>query len=67
MTDDRLLTDDEPLRDSDTDLTPPHGDALREEVTFGRTDRYANLDDQDATREERQDETEGGSGKPGRG
>ncbi|PYR88507.1 MAG: hypothetical protein DMF84_27810 [Acidobacteria bacterium] len=30
------------------DLTPPHGDELRAEGTFGRTDRYANQDDPDA-------------------
>jgi hypothetical protein len=30
------------------DLTPPHGDELRSEETFGRTDRYANQDDPDA-------------------
>jgi hypothetical protein len=30
------------------DLTPPHGDELRSEGTFGRTDRYANQDDPDA-------------------
>jgi|tagenome__1003787_1003787.scaffolds.fasta_scaffold20385627_1 hypothetical protein len=27
------------------DVTPPHGDELRSEATFGRTDRYANADD----------------------
>jgi hypothetical protein len=27
------------------DATPPHGDELRHESTFGRTDRYANQDD----------------------
>jgi hypothetical protein len=30
------------------DLTPPHGDELRSEDTFGRTDRYTNQDDPDA-------------------
>jgi hypothetical protein len=29
------------------DLTPPHGDELRSEETFGRTDRYATKDDPD--------------------
>jgi hypothetical protein len=27
------------------DATPPHGDELRHESTFGRSDRYANQDD----------------------
>jgi hypothetical protein len=27
------------------DTTPPHGDELIRERSFGRTDRYANLDD----------------------
>ena len=45
-------TADEPLRDDHTELTPPHGDALRGEATFGRTDRYTNIDDEDASREE---------------
>ena len=30
------------------DLTPPHGDELRSEESFGRTDRYTNQDDPDA-------------------
>jgi hypothetical protein len=30
------------------ELTPPHGDELRTEGTFGRTDRYANQDDPEA-------------------
>jgi hypothetical protein len=30
------------------DLTPPHGDELVSEETFGRTDRYANQDDREA-------------------
>jgi hypothetical protein len=30
------------------DLTPPHGDELVSEATFGRTDRYANQDDPEA-------------------
>jgi hypothetical protein len=29
-------------------VTPPHGDELRTESTFGRTDRYANQDDPEA-------------------
>ena len=42
-----------PSRESDPevdpgDVTPPHGDELRAEATFGRTDRYANQDDPDA-------------------
>jgi hypothetical protein len=48
--DDELLEGEEPLRTDEQDLTPPHGDDLRDEVTFGRSDRYANLDDEDATR-----------------
>lgn len=37
-------TADEPQPD-EQDLTPPHGDELRSEETFGRTDRYTNVDD----------------------
>jgi hypothetical protein len=44
---------DEPLHSDEGDLTPPQGDELRSEETFGRTDRYSNVDDEDATREER--------------
>ena len=33
------------------EMTPPHGDELRSEVTFGRTDRYSNVDEEEATRE----------------
>ena len=43
------LTGDEPQPD-EQDLTPPHGDELRSEETFGRTDRYANVDDATAER-----------------
>jgi hypothetical protein len=50
MKKDELVNDEEPLRTDEHDLTPPHGDELREEVTFGRTDRYANADDEAATR-----------------
>jgi hypothetical protein len=39
-------------QDPEAELTPPDGDDLRDESTFGRTDRYANLDDEDATREQ---------------
>jgi hypothetical protein len=56
MKDDELSNEEEPLRIDEQDLTPPHGDALREEVTFGRTDRYANLDDE--TRERTLDGTD---------
>jgi hypothetical protein len=42
---------DEPLHSDEGDLTPPQGDALRSEETFGRTDRYSNIDDSDAARE----------------
>jgi hypothetical protein len=38
---------DEPQPD-EQDLTPPHGDDLRSEDTFGRTDRYTNVDDDEA-------------------
>ena len=44
---------DEPLHLDEGDLTPPQGDELRSEETFGRTDRYTNIDDTDASREER--------------
>ena len=44
---------DEPLHSDEGDLTPPQGDELRSEETFGRTDRYTNIDDADASREER--------------
>jgi len=44
---------DEPLHSDEGDLTPPQGDELRSEETFGRTDRYTNIDDADAAREER--------------
>ena len=43
---------DEPIRRDENDLTPPHGDELRNEETFGRTDRYSNIDDETASREE---------------
>ena len=41
----------EPLHSDEGELTPPHGDELRSEETFGRTDRYANIDDASAKRE----------------
>ena len=34
--------------EDDHKVTPPHGDELRSSETFGRTDRYANVDDKDA-------------------
>ena len=46
------LTEDDTLPESDRDLTPPHGDELRSEVTFGRSDRYTNLDDENAARQQ---------------
>ena len=49
---DELLSDDEAARAAGNDMTPPHGDELRSEVTFGRTDRYTNVDDQEAAREQ---------------
>jgi hypothetical protein len=42
----------EPLPRDEQDVTPPHGDELRSEVTFGRTDRYTNLDEEAADRPE---------------
>ena len=42
---------DEPIHSDEGELTPPHGDELRSEETFGRTDRYSNVEDRDATRE----------------
>jgi hypothetical protein len=62
MKNDQLTDGDEPAHADERDLTPPHGDELREEVTFGRTDRYSNIDDEDATRERPLD----GSKSPGR-
>ena len=64
MTDERSLPDDL-LRDDETphatadDMAPPHGDELRSEVTFGRTDRYTNVDDEDAAREQPVEDPEG--------
>ncbi len=43
---------EEPLHSDEGTLTPPHGDDLRSEETFGRTDRYSNIDDDAARREE---------------
>ena len=58
--------DDRTAIESDKELTPPHGDELRDEVTFGRTDRHANLDDEQATRKQPGEGPQGGkdSGKP---
>lgn len=45
---DRMSRDESGESDPEVDrgdLTPPHGDELRAESTFGRTDRYANQDD----------------------
>ena len=53
-----------PALEREKDLTPPHGDELRGEVTFGRTDRYANADDEQARREQPVEDT-GAGGKPG--
>ncbi len=41
------------MPEDEQDLTPPHGDDLRSEETFGRTDRYSNMDDDDAERTEK--------------
>jgi hypothetical protein len=44
----RLLDKDHPkTRRDQGDATPPHGDELQSERSFGRTDRYANADDSD--------------------
>jgi len=43
---------EEGLRESDQDLTAPHGDELRSEVTFGRSDRYTNVDDENAANQQ---------------
>lgn len=43
----------EPIHSDEGELTPPHGDELRSEATFGRTDRYSNIDDAAAKREEK--------------
>ena len=42
----------EPIHSDEGELTPPHGDELRSEETFGRTDRYSNIDDAAAKRKE---------------
>jgi hypothetical protein len=48
MTNGRTRSDDvlpdEEMLEADKDVTPPHGDELRSEIAFGRTDRYANAD-----------------------
>jgi hypothetical protein len=44
--------EDEPLPRDQQDVTPPHGDELRSEATFGRTDRSTNVDDEAADRTE---------------
>jgi hypothetical protein len=62
MKNDELTHTDDPLRPDEQDLTPPHGDELRDEITFGRTDRYANIDDQNATRQRTLEEGVEGQG-----
>lgn len=52
----KLDRDERPFPHDDRDLTPPHGDELRAEETFGRTDRYSNVDDESADRTEREPE-----------
>lgn len=44
----RMGKEDDPLPRDEQDVTPPHGDELRSEATFGRTDRYTNVDDEGA-------------------
>lgn len=50
------MPDHDPTSPSNTpapdthDTTPPHGDELRHESTFGRSDRYANQDDPESQR-----------------
>ena len=48
----RMGKENVPLPRDEQDVTPPHGDELRSEATFGRTDRYTNLDDEAADRTE---------------
>ncbi len=48
----RNSSDDQAFPEDDQQLTPPHGDELRSGQTFGRTDRYANVDDKVANREQ---------------
>lgn len=48
----RMGKEDEPLPRDEQDVTPPHGDELRSEATFGRTDRSTNVDDEAADRTE---------------
>jgi hypothetical protein len=48
----RMGKEGEPLPRDEQDVTPPHGDELRSEVTFGRTDRYTNVDEEAADRPE---------------
>jgi hypothetical protein len=55
--DDALTTNETP-RESERDLTPPHGDELRSEVTFGRTDRYTTVDDESAAHQQREAESD---------
>jgi hypothetical protein len=55
------LNPDDTLQRDEKDLTPPHGDDLRSEETFGRTDRYSNVDDATAARSE---PDRGASGAP---
>ena len=49
--------DEDPIEEDpqpdEQDFTPPHGDDLRSEETFGRTDRYTNVDDDEAGRRQR--------------
>jgi hypothetical protein len=47
----RLPEPDNPeILDDRGDATPPHGDELHSERSFGRTDRYTNADDPDPDR-----------------
>jgi hypothetical protein len=50
MPDDNKLINKEPFQPDHGDATPPHGDELVSEHSFGRTGRYANTDDPDAER-----------------
>lgn len=50
MPDDKLINEAQPPEPDHGDATPPHGDELVSERTFGRSDRYVNADDPDAER-----------------
>jgi hypothetical protein len=55
-------SDEQRFPADDHELTPPHGDELRSSETFGRTDRYANVDDATADKTENVTEQGGAVG-----